>query len=93
MMKYKLLKNQIYYDERLGRFVGINKKTIAPYGIGYYYDKQTKTYKVYENSERQYEHVRLETQSKQEAVSKLIEIIDDYIKLKEKIKTMELKKK
>lgn len=79
---------KLYYDERLRRFVGINVKTIDPYAIGYYYDKQTKTYKVYEITERQHEIVRFETQSKREARNKLNETIDHEIRLKEKIKKM-----
>lgn len=64
------------HQNEIGTFnIIFNKKFWGQFTLGYYYDEETKKYKVYEVSERQEVWIRDEFENESDAIERLYRLV------------------
>lgn len=77
MTRDEFIKKIEHYHGRVGdRDIVLDHYSTADFDLGCYYDKVTKTWKVYENDERGMRGIRLETVSEEKALDRLYSLIE-----------------
>ena len=77
MTRAEFVERTKHYHGNVGGWdVVLDHLSLADLILGCYYDKDTKTWKVYENDERGMRGIRLETASEEKALDKLYSMIE-----------------
>ena len=94
MTRSEFNKKTEHYHGRIGDMdIVLDDYCSADFIIGCYYDKKTKTWKVYETYERGMGDIRLETTSEGNALNKLYSMIEVENERYSRYKELEAKKK
>ncbi len=88
MTRTEFIEKTEHYHGRVGSWdIVLDHLSKADFTLGCYYDKEKRTWKVYENEERGMRGIRLETSSEDQAFDKLYSMIEfaneDYLYYKE----------
>jgi hypothetical protein len=94
MTRAEFIKKTEHYHGRIGDMdIVLDNYSSADFILGCYYDKETRTWKVYKNGERGIGGIRLETASEEEALKKLYSMIEFENKMFLRYKEWEAKKR
>lgn len=94
MNKNEFIKRTEHYHGRVGDWdIVLDNFSSADFILGCYYDKDTKTWKVYENDEKGMRGIRLETASEEKAFDKLYSMIEFENEVALRYKELEAKKR
>ena len=88
MTRTEFINKTKHYNSKVGNWdIVLDNFYTTEYILGCYYDKEVKTWKVYENGERGIGNIRLVTTSEEKAFDKLYSMIEfaheDYLYYKE----------
>ena len=82
------------FQEKVGMLkIVVGYEAFADFTIGCFFDFETGKWKVYRNEERGIHIIRLETEDEEEAFEALFSMVNFNIKLQERLKKRNLRKK
>ena len=94
MTRDEFIERTKHYHGRVGDLeIVLDNYTMAEFVLGCYYDKETNTWKVYENGERGMRGVNLETASEELALDELYSTIEFENKMDLRYRAQDAKRK
>lgn len=94
MTRVEFIEKTKHYHGRIGDMdIVLDNFNLGDFTLGCYFDKEIKTWKVYQNGERGMRGINLETVSEEEALDELYSIIEFENKMDLRFKELEAKRK